>query len=289
VAFAARDTLVVERARRPAPLDEVQARATIDGLLPRADRRTQDKADADPPAGRGGALREVTLATGTPTMPSGPAGSPSAPSRRAGADTPRRPARHLVAELAAGAATHSRVPCRDFRLALDAVARTLRAGMTDTRGEALPEPQTPACDSASGRGLLPAEATGRPPGCHPGPASPEDGPGGAEPGSGTRPRGLRRPGRPPKESREGKTPPNPAPSSRPRRHALIRRRNKIAHDTDLIDGGLGERRPVDRAAVTDADDRGERIALAVAHVPGDGRTDHRACDGGSRPPRRVST
>ncbi|MGW3423512.1 hypothetical protein [Streptomyces phaeochromogenes] len=47
---------------------------------------------------------------------------------------------------------------------------------------------------------------------------------------------------------------------------ITRRRNKIAHDADLIDGDLKQRRPIDEAAVTDAIDWIERIALAIAHV-----------------------
>jgi restriction system protein len=44
------------------------------------------------------------------------------------------------------------------------------------------------------------------------------------------------------------------------------RRNKIAHDADLIDGDLKQRRPIDEAEVTDAIDWIERIALAIAYV-----------------------
>ncbi|MER6332474.1 hypothetical protein ABT298_24745 [Streptomyces sp. NPDC001034] len=47
---------------------------------------------------------------------------------------------------------------------------------------------------------------------------------------------------------------------------ITRRRNKIAHDADLIDGDLKQRRPMDEAEVTDAIDWIERIALAIAHV-----------------------
>ncbi|MEV2197292.1 DEAD/DEAH box helicase family protein [Streptomyces phaeochromogenes] len=63
VASAARDA-IVERAQRPAPLNEVQAREKIDALLSRAGWRIQDKADANPLAGRGVAIREFTVATG---------------------------------------------------------------------------------------------------------------------------------------------------------------------------------------------------------------------------------
>ncbi|WP_329441070.1 hypothetical protein [Streptomyces canus] len=47
---------------------------------------------------------------------------------------------------------------------------------------------------------------------------------------------------------------------------ITQRRNKIAHDADLIDGELEQRRPIDQASVSDAIDWIERIALAVAQV-----------------------
>ncbi|MBK6016387.1 hypothetical protein [Streptomyces sp. MBT53] len=47
---------------------------------------------------------------------------------------------------------------------------------------------------------------------------------------------------------------------------ITQRRNKIAHDADLIDGDLKQRRPIDEASVNDAIDWIERIALAIAHV-----------------------
>ncbi|MFI1834714.1 hypothetical protein [Streptomyces olivaceoviridis] len=47
---------------------------------------------------------------------------------------------------------------------------------------------------------------------------------------------------------------------------ITQRRNKIAHDADLIDGDLKQRRPIDEAEVTDAIDWIERIALAIAYV-----------------------
>ncbi|WP_327383253.1 MULTISPECIES: hypothetical protein [unclassified Streptomyces] len=46
------------------------------------------------------------------------------------------------------------------------------------------------------------------------------------------------------------------------------RRNKIAHDADLLDGDLKRRRPISDADVTDAIDWIERIALAIAKVLG---------------------
>ncbi|MGW7362263.1 ATP-binding protein [Streptomyces sp. NPDC054841] len=67
-------------------------------------------------------------------------------------------AAQLVAELAANAVTHARLPGRDFLLAVcttDA-ERILRVEVTDTRGDRLPglRPQPPSADSESGRGLL---------------------------------------------------------------------------------------------------------------------------------------
>ncbi|MFJ8939056.1 ATP-binding protein [Streptomyces sp. NPDC102365] len=73
-------------------------------------------------------------------------------------EVPLDPARHLVAELAANAATHGRVGGRDFRLTLDAVAEILRIEVTDTCGELLPRPQDLGPDSESGRGLVLVEA-----------------------------------------------------------------------------------------------------------------------------------
>ncbi|WP_225827279.1 DEAD/DEAH box helicase family protein [Streptomyces naphthomycinicus] len=63
IASAARDA-IVERAQRPAPLNEVQARARIEALLVRAGWVIQDKADVNPLAGQGVAVKEFTLATG---------------------------------------------------------------------------------------------------------------------------------------------------------------------------------------------------------------------------------
>ncbi|MGI5427160.1 ATP-binding protein [Streptomyces sp. CA-179760] len=65
---------------------------------------------------------------------------------------------HLVAELAANAATHGRLPGRDFRLVLEARCETLRIEVTDTRGEDLPRHRPPALTAESGRGLLLVEA-----------------------------------------------------------------------------------------------------------------------------------
>lgn len=70
---------------------------------------------------------------------------------------PPDPARLVVAELAANAVLHGRVPGRGFRLGLFVVApATLRVEVTDTRGERLPA-LVPAADdppAESGHGLL---------------------------------------------------------------------------------------------------------------------------------------
>lgn len=60
----------------------------------------------------------------------------------------------IVAELAANAATHGRVPGRDFQLLLYVVGGVLRIEVTDTRGDRLPRLTTPAEDGESGRGLV---------------------------------------------------------------------------------------------------------------------------------------
>lgn len=71
---------------------------------------------------------------------------------------PLDPARQIIAELAANAAAHGRVPGRDFRLVLYATAEALRIEVIDTRPERLPAPQHPCPDAESGRGLLLVEA-----------------------------------------------------------------------------------------------------------------------------------
>lgn len=71
---------------------------------------------------------------------------------------PLDPGRQIVAELAVNAATHGRVPGRDFRLTLYVVGDVLRVEVTDTRSGRLPQPQSPAPDAESGRGLLLVEA-----------------------------------------------------------------------------------------------------------------------------------
>jgi anti-sigma regulatory factor (Ser/Thr protein kinase) len=74
---------------------------------------------------------------------------------------PSRRAEQVVAELAANAVLHGRVPGRDFRLTLTVGhGRRLRVEVTDTRGEALPSSGRvpPRDDAESGRGLLLVEA-----------------------------------------------------------------------------------------------------------------------------------
>ncbi|WDV53843.1 ATP-binding protein [Streptomyces coeruleorubidus] len=71
---------------------------------------------------------------------------------------PLDPAEQIVAELATNAATHGRIPGRDFRLLLYVVADTLRIEVTDTRDDQLPTPQLPTPESESGRGLLLVDA-----------------------------------------------------------------------------------------------------------------------------------
>ncbi|MFI1161684.1 ATP-binding protein [Streptomyces sioyaensis] len=70
---------------------------------------------------------------------------------------PFDPARLLVAELAANAVLHGRVPGRSFRLTLAVVPlATLRIEVTDTRGDRLPvrAPDGGGPLAESGRGLL---------------------------------------------------------------------------------------------------------------------------------------
>ncbi|WP_086832397.1 ATP-binding protein [Streptomyces sp. NRRL B-24572] len=70
-------------------------------------------------------------------------------------------AEHVVAELAANAATHGRVSGRSFRLGLLVHADVLRIEATDTRGTDLPR--------RPGRGLLLVEALADRWGVEPGP------------------------------------------------------------------------------------------------------------------------
>ncbi|MEU0738458.1 ATP-binding protein [Streptomyces sp. NPDC006134] len=67
-------------------------------------------------------------------------------------------AQHVVAELAANAVTHGRVPGRDFelRLLLALPDATLRIEVSDARGDRLPVPAAPGDgggDGDGGRGL----------------------------------------------------------------------------------------------------------------------------------------
>ncbi|MGW6024462.1 ATP-binding protein [Streptomyces sp. NPDC055099] len=68
----------------------------------------------------------------------------------------------LVAELAANAVTHGRVPGRDFEVRLSLDARTLRIDVSDPRGERrIDEPgavEAPPTGAEGGRGLLLVEA-----------------------------------------------------------------------------------------------------------------------------------
>lgn len=68
---------------------------------------------------------------------------------------PYETAEQVVAELAANAALHGRLPGRDFRLTLSANERRLRIEVTDARAERLPGvPRPVEGDAESGRGLL---------------------------------------------------------------------------------------------------------------------------------------
>lgn len=58
----------------------------------------------------------------------------------------------VVAELAANAVMHGRLPGRDFRLSLTLGSACLRIEVTDARGECLPVLTTPAGEG--GRGLV---------------------------------------------------------------------------------------------------------------------------------------
>ncbi|WP_413752548.1 ATP-binding protein [Streptomyces sp. R-74717] len=69
----------------------------------------------------------------------------------------------LVAELAANAVTHGRVPGRDFEVTAEILGRTLRIAVSDTRGELRPPapgaPRPPMPPLAeTGRGMLLVEA-----------------------------------------------------------------------------------------------------------------------------------
>ncbi|MFG2885615.1 ATP-binding protein [Streptomyces sp. NPDC048297] len=72
---------------------------------------------------------------------------------------PCEAATQVVAELAANAATHGRLPGRSFRLTLYVVGDCLRIEVTDTRGDRLPQMRMASEEDAeSGRGLFLVEA-----------------------------------------------------------------------------------------------------------------------------------
>jgi len=73
-------------------------------------------------------------------------------------ELPLESASQIVAELAANAATHGRVPGRDFRLTLYVGGGTLRIEVSDVRGERLPQVQLPSAEGESGRGLVLVDA-----------------------------------------------------------------------------------------------------------------------------------
>ena len=89
-------------------------------------------------------------------MPASPTSSPRSQLRTW--ELPLEKATQIVAELAANAATHGRVPGRDFRVTLYVVADTLRIEVTDTRGDHLPRLTPAAPDAEAGRGLLLVDA-----------------------------------------------------------------------------------------------------------------------------------
>ncbi|MGY0017538.1 ATP-binding protein [Streptomyces sp. cg35] len=63
-------------------------------------------------------------------------------------------AAHVVAELAANAVTHGRLPGRDFRLSLYVTGGALRIEVADARGDRVPEARLPPPTAESGRGLV---------------------------------------------------------------------------------------------------------------------------------------
>ncbi|WP_316773536.1 ATP-binding protein [Streptomyces sasae] len=71
---------------------------------------------------------------------------------------PLEDAAHVVAELAANAATHGRVAGRGFRLSMYVVGDTVRVEVTDTCGDRHPRTRRPSPDGENGRGLLIVEA-----------------------------------------------------------------------------------------------------------------------------------
>lgn len=73
-------------------------------------------------------------------------------------ELPLEDATSVIAELAANAAIHGRVPGRDFRLRIALYGDTLRIEVTDAKAERLPVPVRDSGDQESGRGLLLVEA-----------------------------------------------------------------------------------------------------------------------------------
>ncbi|MER6688322.1 ATP-binding protein [Streptomyces minutiscleroticus] len=71
---------------------------------------------------------------------------------------PCEAAHHVVAELAANAATHGRLPGRSFRLTLSVTGAALRVEVADARGERRPARREAGPGAESGRGLLLVEA-----------------------------------------------------------------------------------------------------------------------------------
>ncbi|WP_050372981.1 ATP-binding protein [Streptomyces acidiscabies] len=71
---------------------------------------------------------------------------------------PLYPAQQVIAELANNAATHGRVPGRDFRVVMYVLGETLRLEVTDTRDDAVPRHEHPLEEGESGRGLALVEA-----------------------------------------------------------------------------------------------------------------------------------
>lgn len=59
----------------------------------------------------------------------------------------------LVAELAANAVTHGRVPGRDFELRMTLLERVLRIEVSDARGDRRPAVRPPGHEAESGYGL----------------------------------------------------------------------------------------------------------------------------------------
>ncbi|MEU4492997.1 ATP-binding protein [Streptomyces sp. NPDC023998] len=67
-------------------------------------------------------------------------------------------AAQIIAEFAANAVTHARVPGRDFELRLTLAPKALRIEVSDARGEREPAPTPTTADAETGRGLLLVEA-----------------------------------------------------------------------------------------------------------------------------------